>query len=84
MVYFPCRWRFRPGLTQEPPVTKIETLIARVQIVDAADVEIAFCRGQQARAHNRPKTGILVPKLEPAQLAAWAKGWDAADAKLQG
>lgn len=66
-------------------MTKTETAVARIQLIDLANLEIAFCRGQIARANNRPRAGVLVPKFEDAaELSSWERGWDAANAKLEG
>lgn len=64
-------------------MTKMAKLMAVAAIVDKANEEIAFARGQLSRAYNRPKTGCLVPKFETdEQLAAFTRGWDAADGEL--
>ncbi len=64
-------------------MTKIETLIARTRLVEAAEIAIARQRGIMARAHNRPRTGVLVPKFDSTeQTEAFYSGWDEADARL--
>lgn len=64
-------------------MTKLNAAIARITLIDAANLEIAHCRGQIARANNRPRSGVLVPKFtDEAELGAWERGWDAAEAQL--
>lgn len=63
-------------------MSKIERMVAAARMVEAAEHQIAFERGRQARAHNRPKTGVLVPKLDEACLDQWIAGWEAADEAL--
>jgi len=61
-------------------MTKIEKLMLSANIADKAQQEIAFCRGQLARAYNRPRTGVLVPKFATAQEhEAFDAGWVEAD-----
>lgn len=64
-------------------MTKIEKLMLSANIADKANQEIAFCRGQLARAYNRPRTGVLVPKFETAEeVAAFDNGWVSADQRF--
>ena len=65
-------------------MTKIEKLMLSANIADKAQQEIAFCRGQLARAYNRPRTGVLVPKFATAEENdAFDRGWMAADARFE-
>jgi hypothetical protein len=52
-------------------------------IADEANQKIAWARGQLARAYNRPRTGVLVPKFETDQERdAFSRGWSDADDRL--
>lgn len=62
---------------------RLSRLIAAAALVDAAQTEIARQRGVLARAHNRPKTGVLVPRFDTdAEHDAFVEGWEEADARL--
>lgn len=66
-------------------MTKTESAIARIQIVEAAQIEIARQKGKIARAYNRPNTGVLVPKTESqAEHDAWMEGHEEANKELSG
>ena len=63
-----------------PTVTKIEKLMTAAKLADAANEAIARNRGILARAYNRPRTGVLVPKFTTAQEAGqFDAGWVEAD-----
>jgi hypothetical protein len=66
-------------------MTKIEKLTTAAKIADRAQQEVAFCRGQLARAYNRPRTGVLVPKFATGEEAArFDAGWVDADTQFAG
>lgn len=64
-------------------MTKMQAAIAKMTIVENANIAIAEQKGRIARAFGRPNSGVLVPKLESeAEHAAWQDGWKDADEEL--
>lgn len=65
--------------------TALAIAAARIALLDEATLQEARAKGASARAHNRPRDGVLVPKAiaaTPHLLAGFQAGWDYADAKI--
>ena len=65
-------------------MTKVERLIAAANLIEEAELVIACQKGILARAHKRPREGVLVPKecREGRAAAEFRRGWDHADEQL--
>lgn len=60
-------------------MTNLKTAATRLAAIEEAELQIARATGVKARAYNRPREGVLVPKLianTPDLLAAFQAGWD--------
>ncbi len=65
-------------------MSRTELAIRLARLLDQAEQDQARSLGTIARLRNRPRTGVLKPKLDGRDdlLDAWDAGWASADAEL--
>lgn len=66
-------------------MTNLKTAAVRLEALEAAALLEACAKGMSARAYNRPRDGVLVPKAianTPNLLAEFQRGWDHVEAKV--
>jgi hypothetical protein len=67
-------------------MTNLKTAALRLHALEEAARIEARAKGIAARAYNRPREGVLVPKAianTPDLLAEFQKGWDWLDAGIK-
>lgn len=67
-------------------MSNLKTAAVRLAALEQAQAIEARAKGIAARAYNRPRDGVLVPKTianTPELLAAFQKGWDETDAQIK-
>lgn len=60
-------------------MTNLKTAAERMRLIEEAAKKEAMAKGIAARAYNRPREGVLVPKAiasTPTLLAEFQRGWD--------